>query len=127
MATANKIANAAHNRVLRAVKAFKLDHPHGLTCIVCAGFYCEYHHYAGYRWWWKVVPLCRWCHRKVHSKAKKHFLVGDLPKRDKKFLADYAQALLEWRKDIRHRHAPQVQPQCLETSSDLQPEPQVSS
>lgn len=100
MATSNKAANRAHNRVLRAIKAGEMDAAYGLPCMMCEFAPSEYHHYDGYRWWWKVVPLCRWCHKKMHGvirrQRNKWFLEGDCRKRDEDFLAEFKIKLVEW-------------------------------
>lgn len=100
MATNNKATNRAHNRILRAIKAGLMDAAYGLSCIVCDFAPSEYHHYAGYRWWFKVCPVCRWCHKKLHGidkrRRKKWFLEGECRTRDEDFLAEFKAKLVEW-------------------------------
>ena len=70
MPTKNLVAHAVHNKVYRAIRSGKLDPPYYMTCRKCGVSPCEYHH-PNYKRPLKVVPLCRWCHRRVHKKKRR--------------------------------------------------------
>lgn len=67
-------ARRAHSKLYRAIRRGEIDPPYYKKCSDCHWSPCEYHHYTGYRWYWKVIALCRWCHRRRHSHSFKGFI-----------------------------------------------------
>ena len=61
----------AQNIVNTSVKYGRLISPKALKCHVCGEKADHYHHNLGYEpiHWLNVIPLCRFCHRYIHTKT----------------------------------------------------------
>src|SRR5271166_1573356 len=82
MGTKNLLAHRCHMKVYRAIRRtlegkeheHPLEPPYYLPCRDCGSTVggSEYHH-TTYRTWWRVMPLCRVCHRARHRKnSRRH-------------------------------------------------------
>ena len=82
MATRNLAAHRAHMKVYRAIRRtlqglpvkHPMEPPFYQPCSMCGGGPSEYHHYAGYRFYWKVVAVCRPCHKSLHYGSEKRIV-----------------------------------------------------
>lgn len=60
----------AKRAILRLIRSGKIPRAKELQCVTCGEPACDYHHHRGYapEHCCNVVPLCRTCHRRCHSK-----------------------------------------------------------
>lgn len=63
----------AQQAVHSAVRAGKLPRVRTLKCLYCGNQAEQRHHYLGYapEHWFDVIPLCRVCHKMIHSPFRK--------------------------------------------------------
>ena len=81
--TSNKVAHRCHCRVYRAVIRGDILPAVFHGCSFCFLSATEYHHYDGYRFWWKIIPVCRGCHRRIHAQIKTQSLTQAIASREK--------------------------------------------